>query len=210
MWRLSSGRLPPSCRALLSPLPVCPERDPIPHPSVPSSQISRKKFLLFYFEGGLVCAGRERLLSHAHATCLLTSPIPSYCCGCHCMCDMFGFTRISHLAASSAPEPESDCLCPERMFCLLWNAHERQRAVDNMRDAVAAHSQVRAQGAWFVLCSALALTERSRAHAQADAITGFMHRTGENRSAQFRAAAMRGSAGNESAAQEAAEITGVR
>merc|ERR1712216_927099 len=135
--------------------------------------------------GGLVCAGRERLLSHAHATCLLTSPIPSYCCGCHCMCDMFGFTRISHLAASSAPEPESDCLCPERMFCLLWNAHERQRAVDNMRDAVAAHSQ-------------------------ADAITGFMHRTGENRSAQFRAAAMRGSAGNESAAQEAAEITGVR
>ena len=126
------------------------------------------------------------------------------------MCDMFGFARISHLAASSAPEPESDCLCPERMFCLLWNAHERQRAVDNMRDAVAAHSQVRAQGAWFVLCSALALTERSRAHAQADAITGFMHRTGENRSAQFRAAAMRGSAGNESAAQEAAEITGVR
>merc|ERR1712205_103311 len=57
----------------------------------------------------------------------------------------------------------------ERMFCLLWNAHERQSAVDNMRDAVAAHSQ-------------------------ADAITGFMHRTGENRSAQFRAAAMRGSA----------------
>lgn len=98
----------------------------------------------------------------------------------------------------------------QRMFCLLWNAHERQRAVDNMRDAVAAHSQVRAQGAWFVLCSALALTERSRAHAQADAITGFMHRTGENRSAQFRAAAVRGSAGNESAAQEAAEITGVR
>ena len=202
MWRLSSGRLPPSCRALLSPLPVCPERDPLPlrFPAKnSSSSIS-----------GLVCAGRERLLSHAHATCLLTSPIPSYCCGCHCMCDMFGFTRISHLAASSAPEPESDCLCPERMFCLLWNAHERQRAVDNMRDAVAAHSQVRAQGAWFVLCSALALTERSRAHAQADAITGFMHRTGENRSAQFRAAAMRGSAGNESAAQEAAEITGVR
>ena len=50
VWRLSSGRLPPSCRALLSPLPVCPERDPLPHPSVPSSQISRKKFLLFYFE----------------------------------------------------------------------------------------------------------------------------------------------------------------
>ena len=61
-----------------------------------------------------------------------------------------------------------------------------------------------------LLVGALALTERSRAHAQADAITGFMHRTGENRSAQFRAAAMRGSAGNESAAQEAAEITGVR
>ena len=37
---------------------------------------------------------------------------------------------FSHLAASSAPEPESDCLCPERMFCLLWNAHERQRAVE--------------------------------------------------------------------------------
>ena len=68
MWRLSSGRLPPSCRALLSPLPVCPERDPLPHPSVPSSQISRKKFLLFYFEGGLrtgMC--RERAVAVACA-----------------------------------------------------------------------------------------------------------------------------------------------
>ena len=43
---------------------------------------------------------------------------------------------------------------------------------------------------------------------QADAITGFMHKSGENRQAAFSAAKLRGSVAT--AAQEAAEITGVR